>query len=160
MSFLRRILGPHPSGWLFLLPGMALFALFVAIPLLYSARISLYDWNIIAPSRSTFVGLHNYARALGDPIFRRAVVNTVVYALVTVPVQMALALLVAVLLNERVPGQTFFRVATYLPVITSWVIVTLVFEYLFNGQAGLVNYVRSRYYTWRASRSSGSPARS
>lgn len=141
MSRLRRILGPNPSAWWFLLPGLALFATFLAIPLLYSARISFYDWNIIAPSRSRFVGFGNYARALADPIFRRAVVNTLVYALVTVPVQLGLALLAAVLLNERVPGRTFFRVATYLPVITSWVIVTLVFEYLFNGQAGLVNYV-------------------
>ncbi|MDT3683396.1 MAG: sugar ABC transporter permease [Truepera sp.] len=141
MRTLRRIFGPQPSAWLFLLPGLALFTIFLVIPLLYSARISFYDWNIIDPSRSTFLGFGNYARAIADPIFRRAVVNTIVYALVTVPLQLVLALLAAVLLNVRVPGRTFFRVATYLPVITSWVIVTLVFEYLFNSQAGLVNYV-------------------
>jgi multiple sugar transport system permease protein len=58
-----------------------------------------------------------------------------------VPGQLLSALLVAVLLNQQLRGRTFFRVAYYLPVITSWVIVTLIFEYLFNGQAGLINYL-------------------
>lgn len=134
-------LGPHPTGYLYLLPGMALFVLFLGFPLVYSLRISFFDWNILAPAQSTYVGLDNFATAVGDPIFRRAVVNTLAYAVVTVPAQLVLALLVAVLLHERVPGRTFFRVAYYLPVITSWVIVTLVFEYLFNSQSGLVNYL-------------------
>jgi multiple sugar transport system permease protein len=141
MRTLRRVLGPHPHAWLFLAAGLALFATFLLGPLLYSLRISFYDWNIIAPDRSEFVGMSNYAEVLRDPVFRRAAANTLVYALVTVPAQMVLALIVALLLNENVPGRGFFRVAYYLPVITSWVIVTLVFEYLFNGQAGLINYL-------------------
>jgi multiple sugar transport system permease protein len=141
MGTLRRILGPHPHAWLFLAAGLVLFGTFLLGPLLYALRISFYDWNIIVPSRSRFVGLGNYADVIADPIFRRAVVNTLVYGLVTVPAQLAVAMVVALLLNEHVPGRGFFRVAYYLPVITSWVIVTLIFEYLFNGQAGLVNYL-------------------
>jgi multiple sugar transport system permease protein len=141
MGILRRILGPHPHAWLFLAAGLLLFATFLLGPLLYALRISFYDWNIIVPSRSRFVGLGNYLDVIADPIFRRAVVNTLVYGLVTVPAQLAVAMVVALLLNEHVPGRGFFRVAYYLPVITSWVIVTLIFEYLFNGQAGLVNYL-------------------
>lgn len=129
------------SGYLFLLPGFALFATFVLFPLVYSFRISFYKWNILKPEQSEFLGLGNYTHALSDPIFQRAVINTLVYALVTVPGQMILALLLATLLNAKLRGQTFFRVTYYLPVISSWVIVTLVFEYLFNGQAGLVNYL-------------------
>lgn len=141
---LRASAPPHRfslSQVAFLLPGAVLFAVFVLFPLLYSLRISFYDWNIVNPAESAFVGLDNYARALGDPIFRRAVLNTVAYALITVPGQILLALVIAILLNQQIRGRTFFRVAYYLPVITSWVIVTLIFEYLFNGQAGLVNYV-------------------
>jgi multiple sugar transport system permease protein len=141
MATLRRILGPHPHAWLFLAAGLVLFGTFLLGPLLYALRISFYDWNIIVPARSRFVGLGNYADVVADPIFRRAVVNTIVYGLVTVPAQLAVAMVVALLLNERVPARGFFRVAYYLPVITSWVIVTLIFEYLFNGQAGLVNYL-------------------
>lgn len=129
------------TAYLFLLPGVALFVTFVLLPLIYSLRISFYDWNIVNPAVSPFVALDNYVRALKDPIFRRAVLNTLAYAVITVPGQLLSALLVAVLLNQQLRGRTFFRVAYYLPVITSWVIVTLIFEYLFNGQAGLINYL-------------------
>jgi multiple sugar transport system permease protein len=116
-------------------------ALFIFGPLLYSFRTSFFDWNIIKPERSEWVGLGNYTRAISEPIFQRAVVNTLAYTVITVVGQMLLGTLVAVLLNQKIHGRTFFRVAYYLPVITSWVIVSLLFEYMFNGQGGLVNYV-------------------
>jgi multiple sugar transport system permease protein len=109
--------------------------------MVYSFRVSLFDWNIVKPGKSEWIGLENYAKALGDPIFRRAVLNTLVYTIVTVPGQIIIGLLVAVLLNQDIRGRSFFRVVYYLPVITSWVIVSLLFEYMFSGQAGLVNYV-------------------
>ena len=124
----------------FLLPGLLLFLTFFLIPMIYSARISFYDWNIIRPERSEFVGLENYRTVLVDPIFRRAVLNTLVYTLITVPGQLILGIIIAVLINQDIRGKSFFRVMYYLPVITSWVIVTLLFEYMFSGQAGLVNY--------------------
>ena len=127
--------------YLFLLPGFLLFAAFVLLPMVYSLRISLYEWNVVRPDSSPFVGLQNYREVIGNAVFQRAVFNTLMYALVTVPAQMVIGLGVAVLLNQKLPGQTFFRTLYYLPVITSWVIVTLLFEYLFNGQAGLINYL-------------------
>jgi len=126
---------------IFLLPGLVLFALFFVGPMVYSLRISLFEWKIVHPEQSVFVGFENYQRALSDPIFQRAVLNTLAYTVITVVVKMILGLCVALLLNQHLPGQTFFRVAYYLPVITSWVIVSLLFEYMFNGQAGLVNYI-------------------
>lgn len=128
------------TPYLFLLPGFALFTLFILYPMAYSLRVSFYDWNVINPTRSEFLGLQNYRDIVQDDIFQRAVRNTMVYALVTVPGQMILGLGVAILLNQKLPGQTFFRTVYYLPVITSWVVVTLLFEYLFNSQAGLINY--------------------
>lgn len=126
---------------IFLLPGLVLFVLFFLGPMLYSLRISFFEWKIVHPEQSVFVGFENYLRALSDPIFRRAIVNTLSYTVITVALKLVLGLAVALLLNQRFPGRTFFRVAYYLPVITSWVIVSLLFEYMFNGQAGLVNYV-------------------
>jgi multiple sugar transport system permease protein len=126
---------------LFILPGLLLFFIFLVGPMLYSFRISFYDWKIIKPENSEWVGLANYAKAIGDPIFRRAALNTLVYALVTVPGQLILGLSVAILLNQAIRAKSFFRVIYYLPVITSWVIVSLLFEYMFSGQAGLVNYI-------------------
>jgi ABC-type sugar transport system permease subunit len=76
------------AAYLFLLPGVALFVTFVLLPLIYSLRISFYDWNIVNPAVSPFVELDNYVRALKDPIFRRAVLNTLAYAVITVPGQL------------------------------------------------------------------------
>jgi len=126
---------------IFLLPGLILFALFFLGPMVYSLQISFFEWKIVHPERSVFVGFENYQRALSDPIFQRAVLNTLAYTVITVVIKMFLGLCVALLLNQQLPGRTFFRVAYYLPVITSWVIVSLLFEYMFNGQAGLVNYI-------------------
>lgn len=126
---------------IFLLPGLILFVLFFLGPMLYSLRISFFEWKIVHPERSVFVGFGNYQRALSNPIFQRAILNTLAYTVITVFVKMVLGLGVALLLNQNFRGRTFFRVAYYLPVITSWVIVSLLFEYMFNGQAGLVNYV-------------------
>lgn len=140
LVLLRRVYRAR-MAYLFLLPGLALFVLFIIYPMLYSLRISFYDWNVIKPIKSDFVGLDNYKALLTDRIFRRAVLNTLAYTAITVPGQMILALFVAILLDQKIRGKTFFRVAYYLPVITSWVIVTLIFEYLFNSQAGLINYL-------------------
>lgn len=129
------------TATLFILPGLLLFITFIVGPMVYSFRISFYDWKIINPEESTWVGLDNYTQALNNPIFRRAVLNTLAYAVVTVPGQMIAGLIVAILLNQDIRNRAYFRVIYYLPVITSWVIVSLLFEYMFSGQAGLVNYL-------------------
>lgn len=128
-------------AWLFLLPGVALFAVFVLGPMIYSFRISLYDWNLVTPDRSEWLGFANYARALGDPTFQRAVVNTIAYTAVTVPAQMILGTALAVLLNKAIRGRAVYRVLYYLPVVTPWVIVALLFKFLFVGQGGFVNHI-------------------
>jgi multiple sugar transport system permease protein len=129
------------SAIIFLLPGFALFIIFFIGPLFYSLRISFFKWNFAHPDLSVWVGFKNYTTQLLSPVFQRAILNTTAYTLITVSVKMVLGFLVAVLLNQKLRGRTGFRVAYYLPVITSWVIVSLLFIYMFSGQAGLVNYV-------------------
>lgn len=125
---------------LFLIPGMAFFVIFQIYPLLQGFQMSFYDWQIMPGKVSEFIGLDNYIRAFNDPIFGRAFKNTLLYAMVTVPGQMALAMLAAVLLNALPKGKVIFRVLYYLPVITSWVIVSILIRYLFQSPEGLVNY--------------------
>lgn len=137
----RRVVSQIATAMLFILPGLLLFSTFVIGPMLYSFRMSFFDWRIIKPNESIWIGLDNYARALADPIFRRAVLNTLAYAVVTVPGQIVLGVGVALLLNQAIRGRAFFRLMYYLPVISSWVIVSLLFEYMFSGQAGLINYL-------------------
>lgn len=125
----------------FVLPGLVLFVTFVIGPMLYSFHISFYDWKIVHPEQSIWKDWGNYTEALNAPIFQRAAFNTLLYTLITVPGQIVLGLIVALLLDQQIRARAFFRVMYYLPVITSWVIVSLLFEYMFNGQAGLVNYL-------------------
>ena len=82
-----RISGQKLSPYLFLLPGLILFGMFILWPMLYSLRVSFYNWNVVRTDLSAFVGLENYRATLSDQIFQRAVVNTVTYVLVTVPGQ-------------------------------------------------------------------------
>src|SRR5258708_33128295 len=95
--------------YLFLLPGMLLFAVFIVWPMLHSLRISFHQWNIVHPEQSVNIGLQNYADTLTDPVFQRSVINTLAYVLVTVPGQIILRLLVALLLNQQFPGRPLFR---------------------------------------------------
>lgn len=126
-------------AYLFILPGMTLFVVWTLGPLIYSFFMSFAQWNLIKPSR--FVGLDNYARALGDPIFWLALRNTLFYAAVTVPGQMILGLMIALLLDAPLRAKSFFRTIYYIPVVTSWVVVSLIFTYLYNGQAGMINWI-------------------
>jgi multiple sugar transport system permease protein len=125
----------------FLAPGLIMFLLFFLLPMLYSFKVSMFDWNTIRPEKSVFVGFLNYVDVIANPIFHRAILNTLVYTVITVCAQLFIGLFIAILLNQQIKGKTLFRVLYYLPVITSWVIVSLLFEYMFNGQAGLINYI-------------------
>lgn len=137
----RRPLGLRRLApiYLLLLPGMALYLLWALYPLANSLLMSFFHWNLIKPS--VYIGLDNYARALGDPVFWQALRSTVGYTLVTVAGQLILGLAVALLLNQDIPGRSILRLIYYLPVVTSWVIVSLVFVYLYNGQAGALNWL-------------------
>ena len=128
--------------YLFLLPGGLLYLLWMFYPLLYALYISFFDWKILPGQTSTFIGLANYQKAFGDPNFWLSLTNTIMYTAVTVVGQMVLGLAVAILLNRFTYGRRLFRAAYYLPVVTSWVVVSFLFQYLFSsGGAGLVNYL-------------------
>lgn len=125
----------------FILPGFVLMALFILYPLLRNIWISFTEFNVIRNEVVRFVGLQNYADIIKDRHYLTAFRNTLLYTIVTVPGQMFLGLVLASLINAVRRGQTVFKVICYLPVITSWVVVSLVFKYLFmSGSGGLVNY--------------------
>jgi multiple sugar transport system permease protein len=127
------------TPYLFLLPGALLFGLFILYPIAQAAQMSLYDWNILRGAASEFIGLDNYVRAFDDDRFWLSLGNSGIYMLLTVPPQIVLGLAVAMLLRSKAPAQPVFRVLYYLPVVTSWVVVSLLFKYLFADE-GLINF--------------------
>ncbi len=134
----KRIRKTWP-GYLFILPGFLFFLVWTFYPLGHAFVMSFFEWNLIKPS--VFIGAENYTYAINDPVFWIALGNTLFYVLITVPGQMIIGLGIAVLLSRNIWGRDFFRVVYYLPVITSWVVVSLLFIYLYNSQAGLINYL-------------------
>jgi multiple sugar transport system permease protein len=128
------------TPYLLLAPAIAFFVIVMLIPIGKAVQVSLYEWSPIPGADNTFLGMDNYTRALADPEFWRGAVNAVVYMLVTVPAQIVIGLVVALLLHARLPGRTLFRVLFYLPVVTSWVVVSLLFRYLFSNE-GALNWV-------------------
>lgn len=121
----------------FLLPNLLGFLAFTLLPVLAALLISFTDWDLLqAPS---WVGLANYRRLAVDPLFHEVLRNTVIYVAGTVPVQMAIALLVAMALSRRLPGTLFFRTAYFMPVVASTVAVALVWRWIFHADFGLLN---------------------
>jgi ABC-type sugar transport system permease subunit len=118
---------------------MIVLAVFVFWPILQSIILSLQKWRFGA-TETTWVGLDNYERLLNDPRVEGAFLNTVEYTAVVVPVTLLLALLLALALNERIPGRSLFRAAFFLPVIASFAIVAIVWRFLLNPDIGLLAY--------------------
>ena len=128
------------TPFLFLFPGMIIYFITILFPIIKSFQISFYNWKIIPGTDSVFLGFQNYSRALHDPIFWRGLINSGFYMIVTVPPQIFLGLMAAMMLNNKIKGRTTFRVLFYLPVVTSWVVTSLLFSYLFSGEGGLFNF--------------------
>lgn len=130
---------------LFIAPGLIWFLGFSLYPLLFSLWMSLHEWKIRGASE--FVGLANFVRVFQDHVNLIALKNTALYALMSVPTQVLLGLLIAVGLESISRGKVLLRLIYYLPVISSWVVVSLMFMFLFNSE-GLVNHFFGDVLGW------------
>ena len=142
LSLVRR--GARPldlrrgvTGWSFLAPSLLHLLLFSVGPILFSLWLSFHEWNLVEPARP-FVGLDNYVVLAGDAEFWRAVRNTALYVLF-VPIGMIMALGLALLLNRGLPGQRVLRAVFFLPYITSFVAISLVWRWMFEPDVGILN---------------------
>ncbi|HWH36475.1 MAG TPA: sugar ABC transporter permease [Candidatus Limnocylindrales bacterium] len=108
--------------------------------LFYAAFISLWNWNLRS-GPVDFIGLRNFERLVSDPIFLTAVKNSLYYCMVWVPLTMAVGLFLAVIVNQKIRGQTFFRAAFYFPAIASSAAITILWIFLV-APSGLFNEIR------------------
>ncbi|MEK5163722.1 sugar ABC transporter permease [Paenibacillus sp. FSL R5-0527] len=131
----RRKLTPY----LLILPNVLIYFIFIFVPLLCVVYLSFTNYSILSPGH--WVGLSNYARMLEDQLFMGAVKNTFVFWIVSVLPQMALGLVLAVLLNSKIKGLSFFRAGLYLPSVISGVAVSMTWLYLYDFQSGPFNAV-------------------
>jgi len=126
------------TGYTFLAPSFAVLLVFIFVPLVFSLYLSAHQWNVISAAKP-FVALENFSELLGDRLFWKAFGNTALYTL-HVPVGMALALLIAVLLNRDVRGRRLWQALFFLPSISSLVAVAMVWQWIYHPEFGLANY--------------------
>lgn len=125
------------TPYLFIAPNMALFSVFVFFPLLYAFYISLREWSLIDTPR--YIGLENYARLAHDALFWQSLSNTAVYSIATVPMSLAIGLVLAIALNRDLLGRTLLRSVFFLPVVISNVATAVIAAWLFNDNYGVIN---------------------
>ncbi len=136
-----RLRGGGP--YLYLLPSLVFLALFTYYPMGFSAYLSLFRWNVLTPER-VFVGLENYIQLWWEPLFWLVLRNNLFYALGTIPTTMALALFLAVLVNQRLgAARSVYRMALFYPTMIPMVAAAMLWVWIFNPGIGLFNYYTS-----------------
>src|SRR3954471_2086924 len=134
-------------GYGFVTIPMAVFGVFFIYPFIYAVYISFYDWGILGKAPGATASLQNYRFLLHDNVFHIALKNTLEYTVVVVPLEMALGLLIALVLNAGIRGKAFFRSAFYFPSIASSVAITTIALYIFNSD-GLFNHIVGGNTPW------------
>ncbi len=119
----------------FMAPALFIILLFTIIPIVGSLILMFYDYSVLGETK--FVGFRNFVKAFNDRVFLISIKNSVIFVIV-VPVIQILSILLAVLVNKKIPGIGFFRTLFYIPVVTSMVAVSIIWGFIFNSN-GLIN---------------------
>lgn len=127
------------TAWSFLAPSALHLLVFTAGPLVFTLYVSLHDWDLLRLDRP-FVGIGNYLELGRDPLFWKALANTALYSL-HVPVSMAIALGAALVLDQPLRGMRALRAIVFLPSVVSFVAIAVVWQWIFNVDYGLLNYL-------------------
>lgn len=123
--------------YLLVSPYLIFVLVFVMFPVLFCFFLTFHKWNIIAPMH--FIGAANYNRLLHDRLFWKAIGNTLKFLLLHIPLQLAVSLFLAELLNQNIRAKPFFRASFFMPVIVSGVVVTILWQQLLGYDTGLIN---------------------
>jgi multiple sugar transport system permease protein len=138
--FRRFLVSDHLAGWTFILPSVVLVGLFGLVPIVWGLVLSFQKAGLISPDRE-WVGFENYARIVSDPKARQAAVNTIYYTMLFVPISILLALFVAHALNRKIAMIRFYRLAVFIPVVTSTIATGIMFLWLLDKNFGLANWL-------------------
>ena len=129
------------AGYAFMLPSLVFFIGFVIIPMVMCVVTSFFD-STMGDTQDVFVGFANYVELVNDPIFRKALVNTLIIVVVSVPIVCVFSLWIATVIYDlKMWATSLFRIIFYLPVVTGSVAVTVVWKWMFNNYYGIFNYL-------------------
>lgn len=126
-------------GWLFVLPAILLLLIFLIIPFAMSISYSFTDYNILNPDAKKFVGLANYIQTFKDGIFLQSLKNIAQFVVFIIPIQLGLALGLALIVNKKRPFNLFYKIAFFAPVVVSLTVTSVLWLYIVNPDQGLLN---------------------
>ena len=130
--------------WFFLAPALILILIFYVYPIIQTVIISFSDYNILNPSGGELVGLENYQRIAKDPVVPLALINTLVYVVVTVAAQCLLGLTLALLLWKKFKGRGVYQALVFVPWAVAGFIIGIMFRWMFNAQYGVFSDILSK----------------
>jgi ABC-type sugar transport system permease subunit len=142
MKFFQRIKNSDKAGYVMSLPYIISFLVFMAFPLIFSLILVFHKWNIVTPME--WVGLRNFVRLFQDVQFLKAITNTLVFILIHIPLQIIIALLLAVFLNQKIKFRGLFRATYFLPVVVSGVVITILWQQLYAYETGMLNILLTK----------------
>ena len=127
------------TAFLFLLPSLIVFGVFVYYALGFNIYLSFTSWNFLTPSKE-FIGFENYIRLFSDSLFWRALKNTAYFAIGSVSLSLIVGLILAILLNQTIPARGIFRTVIFSPYVTTTAAIALLWMWIFQPEFGLINY--------------------
>ncbi len=131
---------------LFVLPALAGTFVFIVIPVFFSFYLSFCEWDLL--SELSFIGLKNYSVLLTSTEFGLIIKNTFVFAVSTAVISIILPLILAAVLNNKIRGNEFFKTAYFLPFITPMIVIAIAWEWIFDPNNGLLNYILRTHINW------------
>lgn len=135
---MKKHIKTDKAAWLFMLPAAIIYLSVIVAPVLYSFFISLFKWNGIAEME--FVGLQNYINLItDDKTFRTAIVNNLIWIILTIFITMTVSLAFAVILNKKFRGRTFFRGFFYFPSVIALIATAIIWRWIYNPNIGFIN---------------------
>ncbi|GCF11883.1 carbohydrate ABC transporter permease [Dictyobacter arantiisoli] len=127
------------TGWLFVLPFLLIFIIFLVWPVIFGFRMSFFNWTIGGNGSSHFLGLANYQELMGDGAFWKALGVTLIFTVISTPILVVLALGLALLVNRAIPAQALFRTIFFAPFILPVSVVTLIWSWIYQPGFGLID---------------------
>src|SRR3990170_2535208 len=136
----RALTSDHAVGWAFVAPSLLLVVVFGLYPIVSGLVLSFQKASLLSPVRE-FAGLENYRAIVGDARLKQAAINTIYYTMLFVPISIIGALAIAMALNRGIAFIRFYRLAVFIPVVTSTIATGIMFLWLLDSHYGLANFV-------------------